>query len=349
MRVLVPYDGAELSEQAGVMAIELLAQHHLDLLLLHVASDEAHLVEAGTALEAAAARLGSSPATVTPVLTVGSPAEQIVRSAGQHGVDLIAMSTHGRSDLVRMLVGSVTDRVVRTSPVPVLAFHPPTMSVDRISPPTGRKLRVLVPLDGSPLADEAAGLAVSLLNPGLIEVSLVTVVGTPQRERPVAREILDTAGAKLAERGVKTSTTILEGEAANQIAAFATEGYHDLVVMSTHGHGMLTRTLVGSTTDRVVRISAVPVLVIQPGSMERPVDPVSGEDVDPDAAAYASEYHGRAFAFTSLEHKHQFDSAPEAYIARQPGRPTGSSSAAGEMVIGPTGESAVIPPVTRDA
>lgn len=349
MRVLVPYDGAELSEQAAVMAIELLAQHHLDLLLLRVASDEAHLVEAGTALEEAAARLNGSPATVTPLMTVGNPAEEIVRHADQRGADVIAMSTHGRSDLVRMLVGSVTDRVIRTSPVPVLVLHPPTMSIDRVSPPTGRKLRVLVPLDGSEIAEEAARMAASLLSPTLIDVSLLSVVGTPQRETPVADHILDAAASRLAELGVTASTTILQGEAANQIAAFARENGHDLIVMATHGHGMLTRALVGSTTDRVVRISDVPILVIQPSSMEAPFDPVSGEDVDPDLATYTSDYHGRTFAFTSFEHKQQFDGDPEAYIGRRLDRPTGFPSAGEGMAIGPAGEIAVVPPTLRDA
>ena len=280
MKVLIPYDGNELSEQAAVMTIELLAQHHLDMLLLHVAPHDRHLVDAGVNLEAAEARLRRSPATVTPLLLVGSPAQEIVRCAEQHGADLIAMSTHGRSDLARMLVGSVTDRVIRTSPVPVLVLHPPTMSIDRMSPPTGRKLRVLVPLDGSALAEEAARMAVGLLNPRLTELSLVTVVGTPRRETPRARGILELAAVHLGEQGVDVSTTVLEGEAASQIAAFAVDNSHDLVVMATHGHSRLTRALVGSTTDRVVRISEVPVLVVQPSSMEASFDQVTDQDAD---------------------------------------------------------------------
>jgi nucleotide-binding universal stress UspA family protein len=135
------------------------------------------------------------------------------------------------------------------------------------------------------MAEEAERMAVSLLRPEMIEVSLLTVVGTPQRETTVAREILHSTASDLSDRGVAVSTTVLEGEAANQIAELAAEGGYDLIVMSTHGHDMLTRTLVGSVTDRVVRTSEVPVLVIQPRSMEVPHDPVSSEDVDPENAA----------------------------------------------------------------
>ena len=122
------------------------------------------------------------------------------------------------------------------------------------------------------------------------------------------------------------STRIVRGDAADQISRLGADGGYDLVVMSTHGHGMLTRALIGSTTDGVVRTSEVPVLVIQPQSMETPFDPVSGENIDPDTATYTSEYHGRAFAFTSFEHKQQFDSDPEAYIGRRLDRPVGFPS-----------------------
>jgi len=344
MKVLVPYDGGDLSEQAAVMAINLLAQHPLDLLLLRVASDPEGATEAQASLDEATERLARSPAAVTPLLAFGRPEQEIVRCADQQGADLIAMSTHGRSDLARMLVGSVTDRVIRTSPVPVLVLHPPTMAIDRVSAPTGRKLRVLAPLDGSAFAEEAVNMAVSLLSPERIELSIACVVGTPQRETPVAREILDEAAARLEKPGLGITTTILVGATAAQINAFAIEGGHDLIVMSTHGHGMLTRTLVGSVTDQMVRISEVPVLVIQPRSMESPFDPVSGEDINPAKVAYTSIYHGRTFTFTSFEHRQQFESDPEAYIRRRLDRPVGFSSADEGMAQ----ERVMVPPLARE-
>jgi nucleotide-binding universal stress UspA family protein/YHS domain-containing protein len=281
---------------------------------------------------------------VTPVLAFGRPEQEIVRCADQHGADLIAMSTHGRSMLARMLVGSVTDRVIRTSPVPVLVLHSPTMSIDRVSPPTGRKLRVLAPLDGSAFAEEAVKMAVSLLSPERIELSLACVVGTPQTQKPTARGILDEAATRLGRPGLDITTTILVGATAGQIDAFALEGGSDLIVMSTHGHGMLTRTLVGSVTDQVVRTSEVPVLVVQPHLMETPFDPVSGEDVESATAAYTTIYRGRTFAFTSLEHKQQFESDPEAYIGRRLDRPAGFPSADEGMAQ----SGVTVPPVARE-
>ncbi|MGE3910196.1 MAG: universal stress protein [Chloroflexota bacterium] len=313
MKVLVPYDGHELSEQAAVMAIELLAQHRIELTLLHVASNRDHAESAQAALDEVAGRLAASPASVTPVLAFGRPAEEIARYADQHGADLIAMSTHGRSMLARMLVGSVTDRVIRTAPVPVLVVHPPTMSVDRISPPAGRKFRILAPLDGSTFATEALMMAVSLLQPELLKVHLMTAVVVPDLQG-LARQLLEDTASKLNAQGVSVSTMLVQGDAEPAITRLSHEGSYDLIVMSTHGHSMLTRALIGSTTDRMVRVSELPVLVVQPQSMEIPFDPVSGEAVDPDNPAYTSEYHGRVYSFTSLEHKQRFDGTPEAYI-----------------------------------
>ena len=325
MKVLVPYDGSEQSEQAAVMAIELLAQHRVDLTLLHVAPDPAHAAAATANLEAVVQRLARSPDNVSAAVVFGRPEEEIARYADQHGADVIAMSTHGRSMLARMLVGSVTDRVIRTSPVPILVLHPPTMSIDRVSPPAGRKLRVLAPFDGSTFAANALTMAVSLLRPEHIELTMLTAVVVPDFAS-LAREPLEETASQLREQGVTVTTQIAHGDAAPAIMRQTREGGYDLVVMSTHGHGMIARALLGSTADKAVRMSEVPVLVVQPQLMETPHDPVSGEDIDPDRAEYTSEYHGRVYAFSSLEHKQLFDGTPEAYVGARMARPGRISS-----------------------
>ena len=346
MKVLVPYDGAELSEQAAVLAIDLLAQHQLDLTLLHVESNAEHESGAHRIVESAADRLGGSPAVITPKVAFGRPEVEIVRCADRDGADVIAMSTHARPLLTRIVVGSVTDRVIRTSPVPVLVLHPPTMSVDRVSPPAGRKLRVLAPLDGSSFAEAAVDMAVSLLRPELVEVTLLVALATPQAEAGYAKEVLGAESARLAARGVSTSTIIVEGEAAHEITRIAQAEDYDLIAMSTHGGSMLARALVGSVTDQVIRTSAVPVLVIQPYAMETAYDPVSAEDVDPEHAAWSTEYRGRVYAFTTLEHKQRFDGDPEAFIGqRLPGRELITTMYDG-LARRPLG---VMPPAIRDA
>ena len=340
MKVLVPYDGSDQSEQAAIMAIDLLAQHHLDLTLLQVAPDAAHAEAARASLESVIQRLASSPAEVTGAVVLGRPESEIAKYADHHGADLIAMSTHGRSMLARMLVGSVTDRVIRTSPVPVLVLHPPSMSVDRLSPPAGRRLRVLAPFDGSLFAADALKMAVSLLRPEHLEVTVMTAVVVPDFQA-LARGPLETTAQELRELGVTVTTQIVQGDAAPAIMRLTREGGFDLLLMSTHGHGMIARALLGSTADKAVRMSEVPVLVVQPHSMETPHDPVSGEEIDPDLAPYTSQYHGRVFSFTTLEHKQLFDGTPEAYVGSRLARP-GRIPTADEGLSAPR----PIPPMT---
>lgn len=347
MKVLVPYDGAELSEQAAIMSVDLLAQHPIDLLLLHVESDAKHEADAHRVVEAAADRLACSPAAIMPLVAFGRPEDEIVRCADQHGADLIAMSTHGRSPLSKLVAGSVTDRVIRTSPVPVLVLHPPTMALEGLLPATGRKLRVLAPLDGSDFPEAAVDKAISLLRPGLVEVTLIVALATPQAEAPAAWTVLDAMAAHLRARGVATSALLAEGEAASEITSAAHDGGYDLIVMATHGSGPLTRALVGSVTDRVIRTSEVPVLVIQPDAMETPHDPVSGEDVDPENVPWSSAYHDRTFAFTTLEHKQQFDGDPGAFIGRRLAHLTQPTTRYDGLARRPAGT--LPPPTLRDA
>jgi nucleotide-binding universal stress UspA family protein/YHS domain-containing protein len=347
MKVLVPYDGAELSEQTGEMALDLLAQHPIDLLLLHVEPNAEHESGARRIVDAAASRLAGSPAAITPLIGFGRPEDEIVRCADQHGADLIAMSTHGRSLLSKLIVGSVTDRVIQTSPVPVLVLHPPTMSLERLLPTTGRKLRVLAPLDGSDFAEAAVDKAISLLRPGLVEVTLIVALATPQVDAPAAWTVLDAMAASLRARGVTTSALLVEGEAASEITSAAHDGGYDLIAMATHGSGALARALVGSVTDHVIRTSEVPVLVIQPYAMETPHDPVSGEDVDPENVPWSSAYHDRTFAFTTLEHKQRFDGDPEAFIGRRLAHLTQSTTRYDGLARRPTGT--LPPPTLRDA
>ncbi|MCC6175995.1 MAG: universal stress protein [Chloroflexi bacterium] len=317
MKVLVPYDGQELAEQAAVMALELLAQHRLDLTILRVVPSEEYVPRAREEVMAMSRRLETAPAGVDGQVVIGRPDERIVAYADEHGMDAIAMSTHGRPMLARMLVGSVTDRVIRTATAPVLVFHPPTMSIDRLSPPAGRRLRVLVPLDGSDIAEEAALMAARLLRPECVEMTLCSVLESLEFERESMAIVLDRVAERLGDLGVAVTTIVGEGDPTDEIGRLAVEGAYDVIAVSTHGRSALSRMLVGSVADRLIRTSEIPLLVIQPAAMDVPYDPVSGEDVDPERTPYTSEYHGRTFYFVGFGTKQAFDGDPEAYVGRR--------------------------------
>ncbi|MBI4234165.1 MAG: universal stress protein [Chloroflexi bacterium] len=142
MRILVPLDGSTLSESI-ITYLERLLPQDIDLVLLRVAPVHAAVPVAGEGglgtyavgvprevlaaeaeeyVETLATALRGKGYLVTTRVEFGNPAEIIVERAKTLGVDLIAMSTHGRSGLSRLLFGSVAEAVLRRSPVAVLAL-----------------------------------------------------------------------------------------------------------------------------------------------------------------------------------------------------------------------------------
>jgi nucleotide-binding universal stress UspA family protein len=137
--ILVPLDGSELSETALVHAVALAKPLQAQLVLMHVvvfitrdfdvipmeaAASAEVMAEAKRYLERAAGNLRRSGVTVTTFVASGRVADTIVAYAVDHGVDLIVMSTHGRTGAARWIIGSVADRVVHSAPVPVLVVRP---------------------------------------------------------------------------------------------------------------------------------------------------------------------------------------------------------------------------------
>ncbi|MBV8757015.1 MAG: universal stress protein [Deltaproteobacteria bacterium] len=145
--ILVPHDFSSSANHAAALARDEAKVHGAKILLLHVidippsfettsvippetgapinAKDYA-VATAEKHLEDIAARLAKDGATATTFIRVGNPVDQINIFAGENNVDLIIMGTHGRSGLQHLLVGSVAERIVRTSVKPVLTIRHPT-------------------------------------------------------------------------------------------------------------------------------------------------------------------------------------------------------------------------------
>jgi nucleotide-binding universal stress UspA family protein len=140
-RVLIPLDGAPADEEAIDHAIAVAGDRNVEFLLLQVIVPIAYYAEpvsaalledieldevARTYLEEVAGRIRARGLSVTTeVLHHPSPARAVLDVADEHGVDLIAMETHGRTGVAKLLLGSVTDKVVRAAAVPVLVHRTP--------------------------------------------------------------------------------------------------------------------------------------------------------------------------------------------------------------------------------
>lgn len=143
--ILVPTDGSDVATRAGEHAVELASKHDATVHVLYVADvrmspissdmDEAavrELVaesdEQPTADVVAMAERAGVP--VVETLQIGVPHECIEDYVVEEGVDLVVMGTHGRTGIERVALGSVAERVVRTSPTPVLTVPPGGQSRD---------------------------------------------------------------------------------------------------------------------------------------------------------------------------------------------------------------------------
>jgi len=277
--VLIPLDGSALSEQvlpyarqiaeACGASVELIgAVHGEDLPEDLMAELEA---ERCAYLERVAAGLPTSLGA-SWVCRRGLPAEVIVTHAGQDPDTLIAMATHGRSGMQRWLLGSVASKVVQAAGNPVLLLPSGATS------PSGGPVefeRMIVPLDGSPLAEHVLGRAVGLCRCLDMELILVRAYntnfpGSTVRLQQVTAIVRDAAEAYLAEiaqrlagEGLKgLSHQVLHGVPAERITRFALETPNSLTAMCTHGRHGVGRWLLGSVTDAVIHSAEEPVLVI---------------------------------------------------------------------------------------
>lgn len=216
----------------------------------------------GEAVAAARARLGRLTTAIeaegvaaSTVLLEGDPAEQIVSYVTGNGIDIIALRSHGAWTDDGGLQGSVADAIIRQSPVPTLVRRVPA---DHASPSAARFQRLLVPLDGSRLAERALPDALGLARATGGRVLLLQAVGGLRRfddggstalidrELRAAGEYLADLRARCRDGGTPVEATVRLGPPAETIRWVARETGADLVVMATHGRSGLRRERLGS-------------------------------------------------------------------------------------------------------
>ncbi len=206
-------------------------------------------------------------------------ARAITAIADELRAGLIVMSTHGRSGLGRWLYGSVTDYVLRETAIPILLVP---LHADR-SLPTDRRLRVLVPLDGPELAEEAIGTADLLA--GSLDAELIVLRVVEPRSYPlygdgytylpidqdaelaVARQYLQVQVDRLQAQDKRVTARATIGKPSSVVAQVARDVEADIVMMATHGRSGLARLVLGSTATATLQQADVPVLLVRPAAM----------------------------------------------------------------------------------
>lgn len=280
-RIMVPLDGSPLAGQALPLAKMLAARCRAKVVLFQAlapVSDARHAEalrsQAHVYLEGVRKDFAAAGIEAETELRVGAPATAILEFAESTGVDLMVMATHGRSGALRWIYGSVADKVLHSTRVPVLLIR-----VSEQPRPVEPITRIVVPLDGSALAEKALDPARQLAAAFDAEVVLLVVWQIPaigfenvpisvldeweEAARADAERYVADVKNRLQAQGIRVQAKTQCGGAAESILETAESANAHLIVMSSHGRSGISRWVLGSVADRVLRSSAIPVLLIR--------------------------------------------------------------------------------------
>ena len=303
--ILVPLDGSPLAEQAIPLAsriaqpagskVRLALVHRLPAAPLDPAAASLFTTIEVATRKAERAYLRGVQATLrergvrlsAAVTLTGNAGPALAEQVRDLGIDLVVMATHGRGGLRRAWLGSVADYLVRTLEIPVMLVRPADGQAPAEPRPAGR---ILVPVDGSALAEEALGPATALARLWDAELALLHVVppvvlsidgAVPlpsaydeeltALSRAQAQDYLDDLVERLQVQGVRASgVAVVAWSTVDAILEVGRPGRAEAIVLATHGRGGLRRLVLGSVADKLVRVGEVPVLVCRPRGRAKP-------------------------------------------------------------------------------
>jgi nucleotide-binding universal stress UspA family protein len=294
-RLLCPIDFSDTSRHALEHAVTLAQWYEAAIVGLHVfnpvyapVGGPGLPVDGGTVFASPAASsrlqlqvaeaLAPARAAAVPVeacIEEGSPAGQILSGVVRHRADLIVMGTHGASGFERLMLGSITEKVVRKAACPVLTVPPRAHSAAHLP-----FRRILCPVDFSPSSVRAFGVALSLAQEAEAQLMLLHVLEWPigheppplptfnvpeyriYREKEAAAELEKMVPAA-ARDWCQPSIHLAHGKPYEQVLGYAGDHAVDLIVIGVHGRNALDVALFGSTTNQVVRAARCPVLTLR--------------------------------------------------------------------------------------
>src|SRR5262249_43088813 len=284
--ILCPTDFSEFSDRACEHAHSFARQFGAKLFVLHVAEpfvpihpghispsliDQIYaqqIADAEEKVRELAGRQNWNDVKHEVVLERGGVADAILRFVEAKNIDLIAMGTHGRRGLDRLVLGSVTERILRTARPPVLAVHSlPQGSGARGESVQFRKILFCTDFsDNSPRALEYAFLLACKYK---AEISLLHVIERPEGGKDLEaekRKVLQQLQAVVPQNVQNCATVepaVLAGKTYEKLLEHAAEMQTDLIVMGVRGRNALDLALFGSTTQRVIQLGQWPVLVVR--------------------------------------------------------------------------------------
>jgi nucleotide-binding universal stress UspA family protein len=227
-----------------------------------------------------------------PLITVGQPAAEIARIVEEKEIDLVISATRGHSGLKRLLLGSVTARLMRTLACPLLAVPGPEPAAGSLGAAGIGFKKVLIGCDFSQDSLLALDYGLSLAQEFQSELHLVHVIepaayydllkAPEDGAEPVPPVPVDVFAAKLQDLVSKEAknwcalhTAVLRGRPYEELVTYAAARKIDLIVLGVRGYGLVRSLLMGSTTDRVVRRAPCPVLSVSSQIQDAGAPPAS--------------------------------------------------------------------------
>lgn len=284
-RIMVPLDNSENSEAILPYVSRIAAAIQLSVVLCTIGREEV-LAESAqssqkTQLERISYELAEKKILTQAIRIEGQPAEQIVETSQRLGCNLIAMSTHGRNALSKSVLGSVTNEVMHSAHVPILAIRPVRVGDDKIE--EERICNIIVPLDGSQIAETVLPYAGYLAEKLSVPIALVRVVSTggnysgdidglhdsDLKSEVRAEEYLARMAGALESKQLDVSWKLLRGSPSSVLVDLAHRTPGNLVALCTHGHSGIKRLVLGSVAESLIRDSGGPVLVVPPAQLAK--------------------------------------------------------------------------------
>jgi len=293
--ILVPVDFSKTSNKAVNYALFLAEKYKAKVTLFHAVvllqedvDEKEHLIAYETIIEKKeekrikylkshadkGARLGVQ---IDSVLMRGiTPAETILNFIEDKKFDVIVIGTHGRTELMKWWLGSVAEKIVRYSPIPVITIHK-----DYKRKPAIKK--VLFPVDFSEFSKMAVKKGMRLIRKFDAKPTFMFVVEQQQHpfyymqsSEPILKsnptlkkQLMKNLMAMAGSLKDKAAYHLAEGKPHKEIEAYANTKKIDLIVIASHGMSGLDHFLIGSTTERVVNVAPCPVLTIPVRSQQK--------------------------------------------------------------------------------
>lgn len=286
-KILVPLDGSEFSERALLYGRVLAKQLNSEIILLHVSHPEhkqylhiqrLYLERMAEILTVQSKNIDGYDIKVSQYTEIGDPYENIISTVQKNNVDLILMTSVGYNFKASGM-GSVTERVCRSLPVPVIILKPAFLTQNENKNIIIKN--IFVPIDGSSLSRLALPWAEGLAKEFSTNVTIFqmaqlirpnittdTVEGidfvklSEVEERRVNSEMSELSN-EIKQKGIKVNTMVIVGyDGASEIIEASKKSEAGIVVMSTHGRSGIGRWVYGSVAGKVMHQIEIPLLLI---------------------------------------------------------------------------------------